>query len=517
MKITPFKDISLPTKNVSSTEKSFYKLSEGEIFKAQITDIQHGKVMLKLNDGFSIEAKLQNQMLEMKIGQIIFFKVQSNSNDQILIEILKNQHEDPKLNVVLDALNAAKLIVNSENVKLVENLLENHLPIDSNSLREIFHQIKNHPDISLEEILFLLKNEIQIDEKNILQLNGYIEHNKNLEEQVNQLLDKIENMEDSSHKLNFIKSLTQTKQIRQSFDIPLDFDAVDYATFDLLLLEKEIEILTFLKDKPESLLKSMLQQDYSTLLLHEEFNEEIRAMLSGDKELFDFFKNTLKLLFETNKGKDSLDRILSNKVKEFLNIIRNDIHITLEDFRDQNSLKAVFNKLYKYALSIDEIANKMESPQGKEIAAASEQIKDNLDFMNQLNKYQSYIQIPIRINHHYSQADLYVFRKKKNKKNDAHSISALIALDFANLGYIESFVQKNGKDIYCQFRLENENLKELFQKYTHNLMNALHNKGYYLKSISFHPLKERFNIIKSPENDSNIKEEPKRYSFDMRV
>lgn len=517
MKVTPFKDISIPTKHISSVEKSFYKLSEGEIFKAQITDIQHGKVLLKLSDGFSIEAKLQNQLLEMKIGQMIFFKVQSNTNDQILIEILKNQNEDPKLNVVLDALNAAKLIVNQENVKLVESLLENQLPIDSNSLQEIFHQIKNHPNISLEEVLFLLKNEMQIDEKNILQLNGYIEHNKNIGEQVNQLLDTIENMENGSHKLEFIKSLTQAKQSEYSINPPLDSEHMSESTHELITLEKEIEVLTYLKDRPESLLENMLKNDYTTLFSAEDLNEEIRSILINDKEVSNFFKNTLKLLTDTNKGKEGLEDILSDKIKEFINIIKNELHIPLENLKNQDNLKEVFNKIYKYVLSVNDIAHKMESPQGKEIAEVSEQIKDNLDFMNQLNKYESYIQIPIRIDHHHSQADLYIFRKKKNKKNDAHSISALIALDLANLGYVEAFVQKNGKDVYCQFRLENEKFEGIFQKYTPRLMNALHNKGYHLKSITFHRLKERFNIIKSPENASNIKEEPKRYSFDMRV
>lgn len=529
MKVTPFKDLSIQqAKNVSSVEKPFYKLSEGEIFKAQIIDIQHGKILLKLNDHFSIEAKLQNQLLEMKIGQMLLFKVQSNANDQILIEILKNQNEDPKLNVVLDALNAAKLMTTPENVKLVETLLDNQLPIDSSSLQNVFHQIKNHPNISLEEIVFFLNNEIEIDEKNIFQLNGYIKHSINLEEQVGQLLDRIENMKDVFNKVELIKSLAQAKDIPDSAESLANSDSgekVNHASRDLSKLAKEIEVLNELKNKPEFLLKDIFQKENDTFHFSQDLNPELKAILSNDEEISNYLKTTFELWMNANdeneiseKAKEGLEKILSDKVKTFLHIIRNDIHIPLEDLRNQEKLKEVYNKLYKYVLSLDNTAHKMDSAQGKEIAETSQQIKDHLDFMNQLSKFQSYIQIPIKMDRHNAQADLYVFRKKKNKKNDAQSISALIALDLAKLGYMEAFVQKNGKDVYCQFRLENENYKGIFQKYSQKLTNALLNKGYNLKSISFHSLKERFNIIKSPGNDiTSIKEEPKRYSFDMRV
>lgn len=517
MKITSYKESSIPEKISSSLEKPFSKLSQGEIFKAQIADIQQGKVLLRLNDGNYIEAKLQNQILEMKIGQTMLFKVQTNTKDQILIETLKNQTENPKLTIVLDALDAAKLFMDSENIKMVETLLDNQLPIDSHNLQEIFHQLKSNPNLSLEEVIFFLNNEIQIDEKNILQLKGYVEHNINLEKQIEQLFNNIEQIEDSSFKLELLNALAELKNTNDiQYNSSNNYNNTNQSKLDVLTLKNEIEILTYIKDNYETLVTKTSMEDNS-LLVTKALSEEIKSILSNDNKMIDFFTNELKSYLEFNMKNDEIGSILSNKTKEFLNKIQRDIRLPLEKVKNQDSINDSLNKLYKHIVEIENIAKKTESLQAKEILSSSEQIKNNLDFMNQLNKYQSYVQIPIRIDNQNTQADLYVFRKKKHKKNTSHGISALIALDLKNLGYLEAFIQKNNKDIYCQFRLENELYKNIFRKYAQELGNTLSIKGYNLKSITFHQLKERFNIIKPPEDDLKLPEEVKRYSFDMRV
>ena len=69
-----------------------------------------------------MEAKLQNNLYELKIGQSLYFRVQSLTNEQILIEILSENWTDPKSNIILEALEAANLSPTEENYKMVESL-----------------------------------------------------------------------------------------------------------------------------------------------------------------------------------------------------------------------------------------------------------------------------------------------------------------------------------------------------------------------------------------------------------
>ncbi|WP_058485544.1 flagellar hook-length control protein FliK [Defluviitalea phaphyphila] len=496
MRINKYNELNSIQKFNLPLEKSFLKLKLGDIFKAQIIDIQQDKVLLCLDNGMSIEAKLQNELLEMKIGETMLFKVKSNSNEQILLETLKNQNENPKLNIILDALDSANLLATSENIEMVEKLLDNHLSIDKSSLQDIFLKLKNNPNLKLEEIIFFINNEIPINEENINQLKNYVLHNFNLEEQINEFMGKINNIKDYNLKLELLNS----------------YDIADSLPFTSL--QKEIKSLIYIYENYEFLNDIIIDErnlNNNLTLLN---NNKIKSFLLEDNEILNFFKQHIKEFMINNKDKSHLEITLSDKFKSLFKVVQNDINIPLEQLKDQKKLDETLNKLYKFVIDIE---NRIGSNDENEITNISKQIKNNLEFMNQLNKYETYVQIPININNNNTQVEIYVFRRNKNKRNKSSSISAFIALDLKNLGHLEIFLQKNLKDIYCQFRLENEIYKDIIKKHIQKLINSLSNKGYNLKNITFEKLEEKFNILKPTENNSDLNEELKRYSFDMRV
>ncbi|NLK20993.1 MAG: flagellar hook-length control protein FliK [Epulopiscium sp.] len=485
MKINQYGELSSLSKLLSKNEKSFSKLHPGEVFRAQIIDIMQGKLLLRLNDGTAMEAKLQNQILEMKIGETMFFKVQVHSNEQILLEMLTNQNENPKIDIIIDALDAANLLVHSDNITMVENLLDKHLPIDSKHLQTVSYLLKSNPNLSLEQLLFLMNNDMEINQKNIFLLNGYVDHTISLQKQVENLIDDIYDIKDKDIIEDILNHIMEIQ--------PEDKKEIPYRPY--WDLEKERESLNLIAKNAKPLPENQEMPSYP---------------VENDLE------NGLKSMFFQDK-KDNSKKSFIVQPKALLNELKNDIHIPVEQLKNPLIIKQNLNKLYQYLLQIENALKKNPTPETSKASKITEEIKNNLKFMNHLNKYESFIQIPIKLNHYNTQAELYVFQKNKKLRKNANTISALIALDLNSLGHLEAFVQKNDKELYCQFRLENIDSKDLIKSHMGELIRTLSDKGYKVKSITFQEIKEPFNLLKFSSKNNETQEEPKRYSFDMRV
>lgn len=541
MKINRYQQLASNSQKVyAANEKSLLRLKAGDIFKGQIIDIKQGKLSLLLETGATVEAKLQSNVYELKIGQSLFFRVQSLTNEQIFIEILPDQWSDSKSNIILEALEAANLLPTDENYKMVEKLLEKQLPVDKDNLHAINQFIKSNKNVTLDKIIFLMDKQIPVNEKNISQLDGYIEQHIHLHKQIENLLDKIIKLSHSPIAEKILDCFLETgdnaltdkdinpEEIINKADL-LDKEAQRVRAGETELknqlteIRKEVELLTFMKDNQHIIETFMNQHEFFTeeeffsFLMSEFPTSEIKALMSNDNHFFMFFAENMKYLLENKTDNQYLEKVLNNKIRTFLNVLKEELYLPLEKLKNKEELKERFNKLYKYMNRLENLLTGQDSAQVKDLYKTCQEIKNNLEFMNQFSKSDAFIQIPIKLNHHHSEAQLYVFRKKKTAKKSSHSLSVLIALDLAYMGHTEVFVQKNDKDLYLQFKLENDTYIKIMKEYIHRLLDVLSYKSYKIRSLNFHKLEDSFNLLKTEENDYNINEEPRRFSFDMRV
>ena len=65
---------------------------------------------------------------------------------------------------------------------------------------------------------------------------------------------------------------------------------------------------------------------------------------------------------------------------------------------------------------------------------SAQNISDNVNFMNQINQYAAYVQLPVRMNQENAHGELYVYRRKKSLVNKDGNVSAFLHLDMDNLG-----------------------------------------------------------------------------------
>lgn len=129
-------------------------------------------------------------------------------------------------------------------------------------------------------------------------------------------------------------------------------------------------------------------------------------------------------------------------------------------------------------------------------AAIAGNLESNINFINQLNNYSSYVQLPLSIFNRNTTGELYMLKKgSKNKKLDPENMTVLISLDTDNLGRVDTLLSVNRKNISTNFRLENSEVFPLLRDSHKLLYNSLLEKGFRLVDYTYRLMDEPISIV----------------------
>lgn len=129
-------------------------------------------------------------------------------------------------------------------------------------------------------------------------------------------------------------------------------------------------------------------------------------------------------------------------------------------------------------------------------AAVVGNLESNINFINQLNNYSSYVQLPLSIFNRNTTGELYMLKKgSKNKKLDPENMTVLISLDTDNLGRVDTLLSVNRKNISTNFRLENSEVFPLLRDSHKLLYNSLLEKGFRLVDYTYRLMDEPISIV----------------------
>ncbi len=143
-------------------------------------------------------------------------------------------------------------------------------------------------------------------------------------------------------------------------------------------------------------------------------------------------------------------------------------------------------------------------------------IRENVDFMNQLNQMYAYVQLPLKFKGQNAHGDLYVYTNKKNLARKDGNVSAFLHLDMSHLGRVDVYVAMERGRINTNFYLADEASLDLLEKNIDRLTQRLTEKGYHaetklmLKEDQDNVMEE---IIKTDRNISVVSD----LSFDVRA
>lgn len=167
---------------------------------------------------------------------------------------------------------------------------------------------------------------------------------------------------------------------------------------------------------------------------------------------------------------------------------------------DENSDEINPVKLYKEMDSVIQTlkGSIQQLPQGVREAAAAiaNNLESNLNFINQLNNYSSYVQLPLSMFSQNTTGELYMLKKgSKARKLDPSNMTVLISLDTNNVGRIDTLLSVDKKNISTNFRLENSEVFPVLKENHKQLYNSLLEKGFRLVDFTYRLMDEPLNIV----------------------
>lgn len=229
------------------------------------------------------------------------------------------------------------------------------------------------------------------------------------------------------------------------------------------------------------------QEDFTKLLQQVGISgETLQKYASGelsDKALLGLIKSAL-----AETGADGEAQLFSRQTalfenKDFQTLLKNETHrqflMEPQTVADKGEVEAYYTKLLeqtgKLSQSLSDIL-----PQNAQAMQDIANIRDNLDFMNQLNQTMSYIQLPLKLQGGDAHGDLYVYTNKKSLANSDGSVSAYLHLDMDHLGPVDVYVAMQNQKVSTNFYLRDDEMIDFISSRIDQLNERLTKKGYQM-------------------------------------
>jgi hypothetical protein len=194
--------------------------------------------------------------------------------------------------------------------------------------------------------------------------------------------------------------------------------------------------------------------------------------------------------------------------------------VSLKDKNSLDDLAEFFKSLHKALTDTENLLSEEYAEQNgavREAAGKVTELKQSVEFMNHIGNYKEYMQIPLNFEGNINNAELFVFKEPRKKKNLSERASVLITMEYANLGRVETFIDKTNRSLNFQFRARSKETLKSLQDSAAELGGKMLALGYTVAGISFKSISESFTVLNDIAAQNDSPAEKKRYSFDMRV
>lgn len=197
-------DTNINAKNVGKTS-TIQDMKAGDVFEGTVVSVKNDKVSIALSDGQKIEARLDNGV-QVAPGQSLFFEVKSASTSTIEIRPYSSGTEGNNP-ILANALKEASIDVNVQTLKMVQEMMHEGLPIDKESLAQMYRQIVNFSNIDVKTVVQMTKFDIPITEQRAYQFENYLNDKQAITNKLNDVLNNlVKNISDPSIPIKQIES-----------------------------------------------------------------------------------------------------------------------------------------------------------------------------------------------------------------------------------------------------------------------------------------------------------------------
>lgn len=427
-------------------------LMPGQTIAGQLVEQEGKSLQLLLNNNVLLNTTLDSQTA-LTTGQNISFEVKSNNNGQLVLRPLHLNVSNQA--TAFKALESANVAVNDTTLKMVDSLMKEGMPINRETLQSLNRDINMFPQADVNDLVMLHKLGMPVNEANIEQMHLYNNNNQWM----------LENVSDLSNDL--------TELFTQAADEPELLNKLAGELEKLFSSDEQVNENTNAKSQisPDKDL-SALTEDGKTIIREDDPETAIKQENITSKNVFDILKQATP-----EKLKDPA---FAKNVRAALNeAISNKMLMEPEKVADKEYIKNYYDKVRDLTGRLEEVLaqnGKTDTALAKDVS----QIRNNVDFMNQINELYNYVQLPLKMAGAQANGDLYVYAKKKNssQKDSDEPLTALLHLSMEALGNMDIFLKLQNEKLSTKFCLEKEELIDFVEEHIDELNERLIEKGY---------------------------------------
>ena len=542
-------------------------LKEGEVFRGEILDIVGDKVTISLEDQAKLMARLQAGV-ELGVGDRLLFSVKENTANQVVIKPVFDSLYSAQTQVLEKALDLAGLSPTEKNFTVAKELMDAGMPVDKGSMVTILSQSMKFEGTSLQTLVSMNKMQIPVTAENITQFERYENLQHSLTGDIAATAESVADFASAFPQGTDGQTMLQIAGTISELFVPqsesTDVEQVQSAIADMTdnmtdTAESDIphDMASDTEDAAHIMKNAMTSEQPAITETVTGTNDRIMnkmiASFVGKAETNlseEQFQTVAKALTQAGVPETEVSRLFQNASSEG-NLFQNMIHTlqtgslpdaALQNFFQDASLKDLMSEIVKKAFSVD--PKKMKSP--KEIddlyetilkntrsfedAVAShggntkgfqqsfQNMRQNMQFMEQLNHQMIYAQMPVRLSNKQTNSELYVYADKRKLQQKKDGISVMLHLDMDHLGATDVKVTLTGSNVHARFYLNDQDSVDIVADNMNTLAKQLADRGFSLTNevVKRQP-QESINKVVDEVIDENAEKSIRRYTFDART
>lgn len=223
-------------------------LREGDVVRAEITDLRNNEITIVMEDNTTIKGHLTNNT-SLSIGQTASFRLAQVSPRGIVLEAMAKQYSSSQLAVIRQALEEANIPDNEKNETIVRELMNNKMPINRQAISLILSQSYQTGSEDIGSLVLMNKHHMPVSPESAAQFSDY----RNYE---HQLITRITQFSEDLPSLLQALSSNGPKQAVADFghallsltDFTADTSAGTDDTISFLSVAEREELLSYLED-----------------------------------------------------------------------------------------------------------------------------------------------------------------------------------------------------------------------------------------------------------------------------
>lgn len=555
-------------KGVEKLVSSLNEMSKGMIFEGTVSSVRGNQVKLALSNGQQILARLAGKF-SFEQGQSVFFQVKNNDGGTIEIKPYTVDGEGANL-TLMDALKAAGLPVDGINLSMVNKMMEEQMPIDKTSLNQMYQLVQDNKDINVTTLVELKRLGIEINQVNAAQFENYANDKQAITIAMDSLIDELPNAL-SAEDLSMYKLVTQARDILNivTEGLPeeafISSEASDMSQYEAIMRDNQSapvvkkhfniaelfeslnsvsgesqDIHTTQKINNAPATDTILLQENETksntigFLLSdkqiEELNEQVRMLLpnlqennislySEDSSVVGILNDIKSMLENTPANADTLRHLFSGEAFKLMlkEALEQQWMIKPGDLeKNPKKIDGLYDKIEKQITNM-EIILKTSGVVNPKAEALADNIRGNIEFMNQINEAYTYVQVPLKMNEKNASGQLYVYTNKKSMSNPDKELSVFLHLDLEHLGGTDVSIKMLHRKVTTNFYLDSDESYALVKQFLPVLEKRLQDKGYNCE-LNVNSGSKQMNFVAGfLKKDLPPTGQVHRYSFDIRA